>query len=77
MDLELPQGGVRQGCLTRGASASPKILICQKFGQNPKKFGTEVSTSFNNINEITLVCCWVYESNSEKKVWFKQKKVCH
>ena len=43
---------VAVGC-ARGASAPLKVLICQKFGQNLKKnVCKEVSTYFNNINEI-------------------------
>ena len=37
------------------ASAPPKVLICQKFEQNLKKFGQRSLDIFNNINEITCL----------------------
>jgi len=38
------------------ASASTKVLICQKFGQNLKNFDKEVSTFFSIFNEMILLC---------------------
>jgi len=35
------------------ASAPPKVLSVANAGKIPKKLGTKVSTSFNNINEVT------------------------
>jgi len=40
----------------RDASTLPKLLICQKFGQNPEKFRHLILTLFNNNNEISRFC---------------------
>jgi len=41
----------------QGARPPQKVLICQIFGQNLKKFGKEISTLKKNINEMILLCC--------------------
>jgi len=37
------------GVGAEGASASPKIFICQKFGKIPENSGTQVSTPLFSI----------------------------
>jgi len=46
-----------------GDSAPPKVLICQKFGQNPRTFGQRSLDFFNIINEIMMLCYWVHQQN--------------
>jgi len=45
-----------RSCWYSGSKLTPKAFICQKFGQNLKKFSKEAST-FNYNNEIILPCC--------------------
>ena len=46
---------------TGGVSAPPKVPICQKFEQSFKNLDKNVSTFFNNINELLLLCYWGYK----------------
>jgi len=45
--------GVRAGSEV-GVNAPPNTLICQKFGQDFKKYGQSSFDIFNNINEVIL-----------------------